>query len=1153
LHLSKIRLSGFKSFLEPTELLIEPGITGIVGPNGCGKSNVIESLRWVMGETSAKKMRGGEMDDVIFGGTAGRPSRNLAEVSLHLDNADRQAPSAYNEFEELVITRHIDRGQGSTYKINGREVRARDVQLLFADLSTGAHSTAIVGQGRISALIGAKPTERRTLLEEAAGIRGLHSRRHEAELRLKGAETNLERLDDVIGALEGQFQGLQRQARQAARYRRISEQLRVQEAILLHLRWIEASATLDAARERLEQAERLVAQRTEAAASAARNQADKTTVLPDLRQSEAQAAAELQRLLVAQRELENEEARVEKARAEIAERLDQIESDIGREQNLAGDAAEALARLETEARDIAAAREGEAEAIEAARTAYAAVTAEVEDREGRLTSMTEKVAAIEAERTALNHRISAARNRTERLETQLGELSQRKESLSGEAVADTELEKARTEADDAEATVETSRRALEESEAASLVARESEAEAREQAETARSQCTKVGAEAEALAQVLEPAEGDLFAPLIDAVRVQPGYEAALGIALGEDLEASLDLNAPRHWVELSPFTKAQDLPAGVRPLSDFVKAPASLDRALSHVGVVDTAADARMMRQMLSPGQSLVSRDGGLCRWDGYSVAPDAPTAATTRLAQRNRLRELRNELEALTRTVEAADAAYATARHAAADAAENERVARWNSQAAFARLNEARDALGRLSGQAEAGKTKRAAVDENLERLAADLNEARADLSEAEGGLAGLADVAQEREHINRIRAELSELRSVQVERRTAYDGLAREGEMRSQRMSAIEGEARSWKEQVAGAEQRMADLRTREESARQEQLRLEARPAEIEGARNKLLEAISQAEEGRRRAADALAGAEQDQTSADRTLRESESSLAEAREARVRCEADLEHAGQQVADAAERIREKLDCAPERVLEQAGLEAGNEFPPREEVEVKLERLTRERDNMGPVNLRAEQESAELQEQIDSMVTEREDLVAAFNRLRQGINTLNREGRERLLVAFEEVNTHFEELFVRLFGGGRAHLTLTESDDPLEAGLEIMASPPGKRMQVMSLLSGGEQALTALALLFAVFLTNPAPICVLDEVDAPLDDANVDRFCTLLDEIAHAGTTRFLVVTHHRMTMARVDRLYGVTMAERGVSQLVSVDLRQAEELRQTA
>ncbi len=1153
MHLSKIRLSGFKSFLEPTELHIEPGITGIVGPNGCGKSNIIESLRWVMGETSAKQMRGGEMDDVIFGGTSGRPARNLAEVSLHLDNADRMAPAAYNEFEDIVISRHIDRGHGSTYRINGREVRARDVQLLFADLSTGAHSTAIVGQGRISALIGAKPTERRTLLEEAAGIRGLHSRRHEAELRLRGAEANLERLDDVIGALEGQFQGLQRQARQAARYRRISEQLRTQDAILLHLRWIEASASLDAARDKLEQTERLVAARTEAAASAARAQADKTTILPELRQMEAQAAAELQRLLVAQRELENEEERVEKARAEIAERLEQIASDLGREQNLAGDAAEALARLEAENQEISAARQGEAEAIEAARAAFAAVTAEVEDREGRLTAMTEKVAAIEAERSALHHRIGAAQNRVERLDNQLGELSRRKENLSGEEVADADLNKARAEAEAAETAVETTRRALEESEAASLIARESEAEAREQAETARSKCTKVAAEAEALTQLLEPGEGDLFAPLIDSVRVEPGFEAALGVALGEELEASLDLNAPRHWVELAPFSGAHDLPSGVRPLSDFVKGPASLTRALSQIGVVDTAADARMLRQMLAPGQSLVSRDGGLCRWDGYSVVPAAQTAATSRLAQRNRLRELRGELESLTRTVEAADAAHATARHAAADAAENERVARWNSQAAFTRLNEARDALGRLSGQAEAGRTKRAAVDENLERLIADLNEARADLSEAEAGLAGLADVAGEREHINRIRAELSELRSVQVERRTAYDGLAREGEMRAQRLSAIDGEVQSWKDRVSGAEQRMADLRTREDAATQERARLEARPAEIEGARNKLLEAIAQAEEGRRRAGDALAEAEEDQTSADRSLKESEASLAEAREGRVRCQADMEHAQELVADAAERIRERLDCTPAEVLEKAGLDGESEFPSREEVETKLERLTRERDNMGPVNLRAEQESAELQEQINSMVSEREDLIAAINRLRQGINALNREGRERLLVAFEAVNAHFKDLFVRLFGGGQAHLTLTESDDPLEAGLEIMASPPGKRMQVMSLLSGGEQALTALSLLFAVFLTNPAPICVLDEVDAPLDDANVDRFCTLLDEIAHAGTTRFLVVTHHRMTMARVDRLYGVTMAERGISQLVSVDLRQAEELRQTA
>jgi chromosome segregation protein len=381
----------------------------------------------------------------------------------------------------------------------------------------------------------------------------------------------------------------------------------------------------------------------------------------------------------------------------------------------------------------------------------------------------------------------------------------------------------------------------------------------------------------------------------------------------------------------------------------------------------------------------------------------------------------------------------------------------------------------------------------------------------------------------------------------------LTREAEARHRRREDIGNEARSWRARIESAAHQREQLEERRVSAQAEVARLAAMPEEIAARRNALIEHLAKAETKRAVAADRLTEGEDALAAADKRLRAAEAALAQAREDRVRREAEREQ-GESSRDAiADRILERLECTPDRVLEVGGVKESETLPEESVLEARVDRLNRERQNMGPVNLRAEQEATEMAEQIGTLDTERADLIAAINRLRHGIAELNREGRERLLASFEEVNRHFQELFTRLFGGGRAHLSLTEPDDPLEAGLEIMASPPGKRMQILSLLSGGERALTALALLFSVFLTNPAPICILDEVDAPLDDANVDRFCTLLDEIARTSSTRFLLITHHRLSMARMDRLFGVTMREPGVSQLVSVDLREAGALRATA
>jgi chromosome segregation protein len=1149
-HFQKLRLAGFKSFLDPVEVQIEDGITGVVGPNGCGKSNVVEALKWVMGETSAKQMRGGEMDDVIFGGTADRPARNIAEVALILDNTDRTAPAQFNDASEIEVIRRIERGSGSNYKINGRDVRARDVQLLFADLATGAHSTAMVNQGRVGALIGAKPTQRRGLLEEAAGITGLHSRRHEAELRLRAAETNLERLDDVIVALEGQFQGLKRQARQASRYRRLGGHIRRHEAMQLHLRWQETTAALEAAKERLTAAEADVAARTGHSAEAARLQAEIAAKLPELRQAEAEAAAELQRLLVAQRELEAEEGRIVEALAAVDQRLNQIGIDIAREKSLGEDAEAAIRRMDEEVAAIEAARKGEVERHEAARLALDEVGTALRERETELAELTQTVAAAEANRDALLNRRDELGRRHANLSERIDSLVRERDDLLAEVGEDTALDATAKAVAEAEANVESARRSSEEAEATRGAAEHTEAERRTRLQDAQSARDRLRAEENALADLLKESDADLFPPLVDALQVTPGYEKALGAALDDDLTAPIDTAAPVHWAILPPIDSPAPLPAGVRPLSEFVKGPPALARRLAAIGVIDDATAGPGLHAALREGQRLVSKDGALWRWDGFTVSSGAQTTAATRLSQRNRLTEIRGQLAAVEKNYETARQAHIDSQDVAKEAAAQERKARFDLQAAYDTLSNARTAHTKLADATAGTRSRLESLADLLERTRADLAETQEQRVAIESSVAQLTDPIEARQRIAALREEIDTLRTSERERRSAHDRIANEAEQHSARLKVIANERTSWDSRVAGARGRIEELESRRVAEAEQKNRLAARPQEIEAQRGALMDTIVASEAKRNEAADRLAEMENGLTEADATLRRAETALGEAREQRVRAEAHVEQAKSDCDAVAERIAERLESTPATLLADAEIDPDEEMPPRDVVESKLERLIRERDSMGPVNLRAEQELIELEEQIGTMQTEREDLVAAIARLRQGISALNREGRERLLTAFEEVNRHFEELFVRLFGGGRAHLALTDADDPLEAGLEIMASPPGKKLQIMSLLSGGEQALTALSLLFAVFLTNPAPICVLDEVDAPLDDANVERFCNLLDEITKASRTRFLVVTHHRLTMAKMDRLFGVTMGERGVSQLVSVDLRTAETFR---
>ena len=1149
---TKLRLLGFKSFVEPSEFVIEPGLTGVVGPNGCGKSNLVEALRWVMGESSYKNMRASGMDDVIFSGSATRPARNTAEVTLFLDNSDRTAPPAFNDADELQVSRRIEREAGSVYRINGKEARARDVQLLFADQSTGARSPSMVGQGRIGELIQAKPQARRALLEEAAGISGLHTRRHEAELRLRAAEQNLERLDDVVRELETQIESLKRQARQAARFKNLSAEIRKAEATLLHLRWTQAKEQEAEAKSALSEAMSRVAECANAQMEAVKEQAIAAKRLPELREAEASAAAALQRLNIARAQMEDEARRVRERVAELTRRIEQLDADIAREEQMIRDNANALARLAAEEESLREAEDGGQGREAELAAALEAASAHLAEKEAALSALTAAKAEATATRTQAERAVREGRDRRDRLarqletaDRQLAEIAQAISGLPDPAQKRRELEEALAAQEKAEQAVGQAEKTVAE-------ARSAEAAARPPLNEARAELQRIETEARTLAKVLNAGGNDLFPAVLEKVQVEPGFETALGAALGEDLDVPLDPAAPAHWAGAEPAPDDPSLPAGVRPLSEVVRAPSALSRRLAQIGIVEKQDGPRLQKE-LKPGQRLVSLDGALWRWDGYVASAEAPTAAAQRLAQKNRLAELDREAVAATKALRAAESVLENAEKAVQEAVESERQAREHLRERQRAVSGARDALANAEKAAGELATRRAALEDSRQRLVEEHAEAVKALAEAEATVAAAPDISELQERLAAVTAEVADARARAAEARAAHEGLRRETETRRRRLAAIAEERKSWSARAENAEQQIKALTERRAEAAADLEKLADAPDEIEARGRALLTQIAEAERLRKAASDRLQEAENRQVELDKRANEANQALASARENRVRAEERQAAAEERRKEAEARIQEALNVPAHLAIRHAELKPDDPLPDVADVERRLERLKIERERLGAVNLRAEEESRELSERLDGIISEREDVIEAIRKLRQAIQSLNREGRERLLAAFDVVNGQFKRLFTHLFGGGMAELQLVESEDPLEAGLEILARPPGKRPQTMTLLSGGEQALTALALIFAVFLTNPAPICVLDEGDAPLDDHNVERFCNLMDEMAASTETRFIVITHNPITMARMNRLFGVTMAEQGVSQLVSVDLQTAERMREAS
>ncbi len=869
----KLKVKGFKSFVEPTEVIIEQGLTGIVGPNGCGKSNLVEAFRFVMGELSPKQMRGSELDDVIFNGTSGRPAWDIAEVTIDLDNTDRQAPSLFNQSDEIEVTRRIWRGEGSEYKVNGKEVRLKDVQLLFADAATGARSTSMVSQGRVGAIIAAKPEQRRNLLEEAAGITGLHSRRHEAELRLNATETNLERVKDLLKAQEEQLEVLKKQSKQAERYKNIQKDITKARAAVFYKRWEVEKTKLEEVSAKLKDQDSLVSNQTQEVAKVNVEYEKVQESLPTMRLKESQIAAELQKHTI---NLDNQEKEIDRANSAVEEtqiRIQQIKNDMDREQFLFDDAKENMERVRGE-------------------------KSVLEKQQGDL---------------------FLDSNDKDNIETG----SQRNNN-----------------------------------------------------------------------------------PIIDYLDFEDGYEKAVAAVFSDELIASINEEQASHWRVLT-YNQNSVFPDGITKFSNLIKAPENLKKKLDFVGLIKEKSSVLNLQENLLPGQILVSLEGEIWRWDGYvsKGKQNSSTKAVLEQLKNRRLKQLTKEEQ------------------------------QWMdiSSKAQQRLDELKDREVKLH--------------QDLEEL---------------------------RSMPNTISTEKTRLQSLINDNKREYDKIA--GELQQQEQAANE---------------------------------------------------------------------------INKKLKLEEVKLTELREEKIRLEGSIETINETIRQLSSQVKERIGIELSGLFDLAEINPNKILGEVDDLERRLERLIAEQERLGGVNLLAEQESQELEEKVSSIKKDQSDLLAAIAKLREAIDSLNTEGRQRLLAAYGVVNENFQKLFVQLFGGGKAYLKFTDESDPLQAGLEIYASPPGKKLQNLTLLSGGEQALTALSLLFAVFLSNPAPICVLDEVDAPLDDTNVDRFCSLVEEIAKTSSTKFLVITHHRMTMARVNRLFGVTMPEQGVSQLVSVDLEKAIEIRE--
>ena len=1138
-----IRISGFKSFLESTEIPIDNGLTGIVGPNGCGKSNIVEAMKWVMGENSARQMRGDGMDDIIFSGTNERPARNFAEVSIKLDNTEKKAPSNFNHFDEIEISRKIEREKGSIYRVNGKQVRSRDIQLIFADNGTGARSSGIVSQGRISQIIDSSPENRRVILEEAANIKGLHSRRHEAELKLNGATDNLSRLLDIEQTYNEQLVELEKQARKASRYRSVGERLRKAESTLF-IKLLNSSETdlknfkneLEIATDRVNQAQLDVSKNTKSKLVAF----DK---IPELKKIEAEKAAFLQSLNINKIRLEEEKSSANKTLDNIFNQISQIEIDIEREEEIKEDSKKSLLNLEDEEKKLKTESKAFEGKIDQAISLVKELKKKSDEADQDLSSINSKIYSINSNKENIEKRITDLKEKIKKSEFQIPQFNILEEEKSFK---------------ENKAKIIKGRKLLEEKNKL-LLTKKNEYEA---IKKILNDLNKAKTEADYKVNITKAELNSLSSllghdtsskeTLENSIDSFASLEKSIGSILGETLLAPVlsNLDTPKNtpfWRKNLKGIIETKLPDGVKPIIKNIKNNSILDLALLGVGIVDNEEIAFKLQDKLSFGQALTTVEGGLWRWDGFVQPPQVQNSYSERLQNIAKLRSLEKEIPNLENRQKSIQSKI--------DKNElyinviEKNVLELESQ--IYDLIEANNNLNLLNTKIESkiGSSK-ILVKEHQNII---------DLSNKELNLLNKELINSS--NLPLLLTEELKIRNIADQcRNSLTDAMAAEQQVRnhesyqSRNLLQIKNQKNNWEKREDEAIARLLTLQNRQKSLSEEKQKLMNLPDNFKKREDELNLEINKALHLRNKAADNLVEAETNLNELEKLEKLSEQNMSSLREEMIKIEAKLNLSKSQVKNIEERVWEKLRINTDQLYEIANLDKNDEIDISiDALEKTVHRLINERDSIGAVNLRAEEEMKEMRDKIKTMSDERIDLEQAIDKLKTGIFELNKEGRQRLKESFEEVNKNFKNLFQKLFGGGNAELKLIGNEDPLHAGLEVLASPPGKKMQLLSLLSGGEQALTAISLIFSVFLCNPAPICILDEVDAPLDDSNVGRFCNLLEKIVEETDTYFMVVTHHRLTMAKMDRLFGVTMEQKGISRLVAVNLEQANRIKKIA
>ena len=1095
----KLRISNFKSFVDPVEVNIGKGLTGVVGPNGCGKSNLVEALRWAMGETSYKSMRTSSMDDVIFSGTENRPARNFAEVSLVLDNKERNAPNEYNNDDVVEVTRRIERESGSAYRINGKDIRARDVQMLFADVSTGARSPSLVRQGQIEELISQKPEQRRRILEEAAGISGFHVRRHEAELRLNAAQTNLERLDDVLKELSSQMRSLKKQAREANRYKSLSEEIRNAQSVVLAVKYETINKQLDESKKQFSDATRKHQEAVKEVASLNSNEISLQSELAPLRERVTVDSAKLQRLVIEMEGLDKEILRQKERSGELSRFIDSTTSQLARENDILKDLKDLLSR------------HGDNEI-------------NIKRKQGLENSISNRANDLIKNNTLLSD-FSNIYSKKENIEKIISSDSDLKQNILSQIKRENDLLADLSISIDSDAEKNTIK------EKEKIITEEIETKVTHLKENDDfvNKMISIYSQKETLSRVIG-ASFNTNDSLIDELNVKPGYENALDALLGDELYYSINDEEPVYWKSLDEFVDNTELPVGSESLSKYVTGSSAIKRRISQTGIVARENGIKLISK-LKYGQCLVSKEGDLWRWDGLVAASKSSSSAAERLQNRN-------QLEDILKTIDEFEEKFKSI-----DAIKEKSIKIQND------ITNLKIELDRVNTEINNKVSLDKKISLSREELS-NLNSRLVDFNK--NSLENLKQLDVINASIIDFEAKFKTIDSVRDESEKIQDDVTK-FKIELDRINTEISNKDDLDKKIPATENQILELDTRLKSLKDEKSKIIDLPGEVENKKNSLQTLIEKSKILKSSSEDNFIKLENQLNEIRIKTKDAAEKEAQARETEGRLEIFSQNNNDKRKEVESQINKELNINFDELIKITNFSEENPMPSEINAEQDYERFKNERELLGGVNLRAEYELEDIQERFDETKSEREDLDKAISELKKGISGLNQESRERMKLAFEQVNSKFQEVFKKLFGGGNAELNFVDSDDPLEAGLEMLAQPPGKKLKSMDSLSGGEKALTATSLIFAVFLTNPSPICVLDEVDAPLDDANVERFCDLIDEMSISVNTRFLIITHHALTMSRMDRLFGVTMQEKGVSQLVSVDLSTAEKFRKLA